>query len=161
MRLVLNAVRNNRTAHAVGELVTKFHSAKAFARWLGFTAPADRPNNKASGGNVFSRKTLKNTSTLPNTFRMVANSLANMKKANPLTAFFLRIAGRIKAITATARKLAVVVYKMLTTSEAYEPTKLVRDVAQVKQLQIRQIKKKLPKFGITGQELGLDTAFLG
>ena len=79
-----------------------------------------------------------------------------------MTAFFQRIAyraGRIKAITATARKLAVVVYKMLTTGEAYEPTKLVRDIAQVKQLQIRQIKKKLAKFGITGPELGLAGAF--
>ncbi|MBN8826702.1 MAG: IS110 family transposase, partial [Spirosoma sp.] len=60
---------------------------------------------------------------------------------------------------ATARKLAVVVYKILTTGEAYEPTKLVRDVAQVKQLQIRQIKKKLVKFGITGVELGLMSTF--
>ncbi|MBC7571801.1 MAG: IS110 family transposase [Spirosoma sp.] len=142
----------------VGESITKFNSAKAFAKWLGFT-----PNNKASGGKVLSRKTLKNKSTLPNTFRMVANSLGNMKKPNPMTAFFQRIAyraGRIKAITATARKLAVVVYKMLTTGEAYEPTKLVRDVAQVKQQQIRQIKKKLAKFGITGPELGLDVVFL-
>lgn len=141
----------------VGEAITKFHSAKAFAKWLGFT-----PNNKASGGKVLSRKTLKNKSTLPNTFRMVANSLGNMKKPNPMTAFFQRIAyraGRIKAITATARKVAVIVYKMLTTGEAYEPTKLVRDVAQIKQQQIRQIKKKLAKFGITGPELGLVGAF--
>lgn len=52
-----------------------------------------------------------------------------------MTAFFQHIAykaGWIKAITATARKLAVVVYKMLTTGEAYEPGKLVRDVAQLK-----------------------------
>ena len=94
----------------VGESIAKFHSAKAFAKWLGFT-----PNNKASCGKVLSRKTLKNKSTLPNTFRMVANSLGNMKKPNPMTAFFQRIAykaGRIKAITATARKLAVVVYEM-------------------------------------------------
>ena len=77
-----------------------------------------------------------------------------------MTAFFQRIAykaGRIKAITATARKLAVLVYKMLTTGEAYEPTKLVRDIAQVKQQQIRQMKKKLAKFGITGADLGLFT----
>jgi transposase len=137
----------------VGESISKFHSAKAFAKWLGFT-----PNNKASGGKVLSKKTLKNKSTLPNTFRMVANSLGNMKKPNPMTAFFQRIAyraGRIKAITATARKLSVVVYKMLTTGEAYTPTKLVGNVALVKQQQIRQMKKKLAKFGITGQDLGL------
>lgn len=75
-----------------------------------------------------------------------------------MTAFFQRIAykaGRIKAITATARKLSVIVYKMLTTGEAYEPTKLVGNVEQVKQQQIRQMKKKLVKFGITGADLGL------
>lgn len=75
-----------------------------------------------------------------------------------MTAFFQRIAykaGRIKAITATARKLSVVVYKMLTKGESYEPTKLVRDMAQVKQVQIRQMKKKLARFGITGADLGL------
>ncbi|GAB4023535.1 hypothetical protein GCM10028808_74210 [Spirosoma migulaei] len=47
---------------------------------------------------------------------------------------------------------------MLTTQEAYEPTKLIRDIAQLKQVQIRQIKKKLAKFGITDQELGLNAA---
>ena len=99
----------------VGESITKFNSAKSFAKWLGFT-----PNNKASGGKMLSRRTLKNKSTLPNTFRMVANSLGNTKKPNPMTAFFQRItyrADRIKAITATARKLAIVVYKMLMTGK--------------------------------------------
>ncbi|WP_460974044.1 transposase [Spirosoma migulaei] len=67
----------------VGESITKFNSAKAFAKWLGFT-----PTNKASGGKVLSRKTLMNKSILPNTFRTVANSLGNMKKPNPMTAFF-------------------------------------------------------------------------
>ena len=89
---------------------------------------------------------------------MVANSIGNMKKANPLTAFFQKIAykaGRIKAITATARKVAVVVYKMLTTKEAYDPGKLVRDATQLKEQQIRLLKKKLVKFGITGADLGL------
>ena len=93
---------------------------------------------------------------------MVANSLGNIKKPNPMPAFFQRIAyrsGRMQAITATARKLAVVVYKMLTTGEVYAPTKLVRDVAQVKQAQIRQIKKKLAKFEITGQDLGVSVSF--
>ena len=39
----------------VGESIHRFSSAKAFAKWLGFT-----PNNKASGGKILSRKTLKN-----------------------------------------------------------------------------------------------------
>jgi transposase len=44
---------------------------------------------------------------------------------------------------------------MLTTGEAYDLGKLVRDGEQVRQQQIRQMKKKLVKFGITGADLGL------
>jgi len=73
----------------VGESISEFHSAKAFAKWLGFT-----PNNKASDGKVLSKKTLKNKSTLPNTFRMVANSLGNMKQPNPIQRFFIGLLTR-------------------------------------------------------------------
>ncbi len=136
----------------VGEAIGRFTSAKAFSKWLGFT-----PNNKASGGKILSRKTLKNKSTLPNTFRMVANSIGNMKGSNPLANFFKRVAfksSRLSAITATARKLSVVIYKMLTTGSAYEPAKMERDQAQVKVLQIKKIKKNLHKFGISIADLG-------
>jgi len=141
----------------VGESIHRFTSAKAFAKWLGFT-----PNNKASGGKVLSRKTLKNKSNLPNTFRQVANSIGNMKDSNPLVNFFKRVAfksSRKKAITATARKVAVLIYTMLKNGEAYQPEKLERDREQLKVMQIRKIKKNLHKFGISIQDLGWNVDF--
>lgn len=141
----------------VGESIHRFTSAKAFAKWLGFT-----PNNKASGGKILSRKTLKNKSNLPTTFRQVANSIGNMKDSNPLVNFFRRVAfksSRKKAITATARKLAVLIYTMLKKGEAYQPEKMERDKEQVKVMQIRKIKKNLHKFDISIQDLGWNVDF--
>lgn len=146
----------------VGESIHRFTSAKAFAKWLGFI-----PNNKASGGKVLSRKTgppvrLKNKSNLPNTFRQVANSIGNMKGSNPLVNFFRRVAfksSRTKAITATARKVAVLVYTLLTKREAYQPEKMERDKEQVKVMQIKKIRKNLHKFGISLGDLGWNVDF--
>lgn len=90
-------------------------------------------------------------------FRSVANSLGNMKVSTPLVNFFKRIAfksGRLKAITATARKLAVLVYTMLKNGESYQPEKMERDRDQLKVQQIKKIKKNLHKFGISLGDLG-------
>lgn len=135
----------------VGEGIKNFHSAKAFSKWLGFT-----PNNKASGGKILSKRTLKNKSSLPNTFRMVANSIGNIKKPNPLTNFFKRIAyrsSRMKAITATARKVSVIVYKMLTNKEAFQYEKLEQNIEKIKIQQIKRIKKSMAKLEISLQDL--------
>ena len=135
----------------VGEGIKNFHSAKAFSKWLGFT-----PNNKASGGKILSKRTLKNKSSLPNTFRMVANSIGNIKKTNPLTNFFKRIAyrsSRMKAITATARKVSVVVYKMLTNKEPFQYEKLEQNIEKIKIQQIKRIKKSMAKLEISLQDL--------
>ena len=53
-----------------------------------------------------------------------------MKDSNPLVNFFRRVAfksSRKKAITATARKVAVLIYTMLKNGEAYQAEKLERD----------------------------------
>lgn len=139
----------------VGEGIKNFHSAKAFSKWLGFT-----PNNKATGGKIISKKTLKNKSALPNTFRLVANSIGNIKNSNPLTNFFKRIAyrsSRMKAITATARKLSVIVYKMLKNKEEFQKEKLEQNVEKTKAFQIKKIKKNMAKMEISLQDLGFST----
>ena len=135
----------------VGEGIKAFHSAKAFCKWLGLT-----PNNKASGGRILSKRTLKNKSSLPNTFRMVANAIGNIKKPNPLTDFFKRIAyrsSRMKAITATARKVAVVVYKMLINQEPFQAGKLVDNIEKIRNQPIKRIRKSMVRLNISPQEL--------
>jgi transposase len=136
----------------VGDGIHRFHSAKAFAKWLGFT-----PNNKASGGKILSKRTLKNKSPLPNNFRMVANAIGNIKTSNPLTNFFNKIAfrsSRISAVTATARKVAVIVYNMLTKKEEFQSEKIEGNKQKIKLQQIKKIKKNLHKFDISLQDLG-------
>lgn len=142
----------------VGQEIHKFHSAKAFAKWLGFT-----PNNKSSGGKILSKKTLKNKSSLPITFRMVANAIGNIKKSNPLTNFFHKIAyrtSRIKAVTATARKVAVITYNMIVKKEEFEENKTQTSIEKLKENQIKKIQKNILKFGITTDDLGINPNFV-
>ena len=87
---------------------------------------------------------------------MVANSIGNIKKPNPLNNFFKRIAyrsSRMKAITATARKVSVVVYKMLTNKEPFQYEKLEQNIEKIKIQQIKRIKKSMAKLEISLQDL--------
>lgn len=102
----------------IGDRVDKFPTAKHFVSWLRLA-----PNNKISGGKVLSSRTPKGKNKLSLTLRYAANVIGNMKE-HPLSNFFSRIAyrkGRGAAITATARKLATIIYHMLTKKEAFNP----------------------------------------
>lgn len=95
--------------------VDAFPTEKHFASWLTLC-----PNNKTTGGVVFSRRTRPGASRLATALRLAAQSLARGKSA--LAAFYRRIAaraGKPKAITATARKLAILIYRALKYGKHY------------------------------------------
>ncbi len=95
----------------MGKDLHRFPSAKSFASWLRLV-----PNNKISGGRIISRHTPSGKSYLAIALRQAANSIGNQKE-HELNPFFKRIAfkkGRIAAITATARKLAVIIWNIVT-----------------------------------------------
>jgi hypothetical protein len=105
------------TAHTLlcetGTDVSRFRNASAFASWLGLC-----PENKISGGKVLYTKSRRVRSRVATALRMAANSLHHAK--NYLGEFFRRITrklGKPQAITATAHKLARVVYHLLNTKE--------------------------------------------
>lgn len=101
----------------VGLDLSKFKTAKNFASWLGLA-----PNNKITGGRVISSHTEKKKNRLALAFRDAANALERIVKPNPLKSFLKRIAAkksRLVAITATARKIANIVYQMLTKKVQY------------------------------------------
>ena len=80
--------------------------------------------------------------------RIAARTLRNSKSA--LGAFYRRLRGRIgpaKALTATARKLAVIFYKMVTEGKAY--TDLGEDyyLKQQQQRHLNRLKKQAKLFG--------------
>ena len=85
--------------------------------------------------------------------RQAANSIGNTKE-HPLKSFFNRIAfrkGRGSAITATARKLATIIYHMLTKKEAF-----VSEYHNLSEFQrkkkIFSISKQLAKLGLSEEE---------
>jgi len=108
----------------VGTDITKFHSAKAFSNYLHLC-----PNQKVTGGKVISNHTKRGTNPLSQALKSVANVIGGLKIDTHLTRFFRKVAykkGRKEAITATAHKLAVIIYNMLTKYEPYKP--FVREV---------------------------------
>jgi transposase len=99
----------------IGVDMSPWPSAKHFASWLGLC-----PENKVSGGKVLSSKTKRSANRAAATLRLAAQGLRRSKTA--LGAYFRRkIAhlGTPKAITATAHKLARLVYAMLRDGTKY------------------------------------------
>ena len=94
-------------------------TAKNFTSWLGTC-----PNNKITGRKVKSSKTLKNNNRLSTTLRMAAQTVR--KSDNIIGEFYRRMRGRLgpnKAVTATAHKLARIIYSLVTKQEEYDPVK--------------------------------------
>lgn len=99
----------------IGRDTSCWANAKAFASWLALC-----PGNKISGGKILSSRTKKSDNRAAQALRMAAATLYRSKSA--LGAFFRRMRARLgapKAITATAHKLARILYRMLTTGENY------------------------------------------
>lgn len=122
-----------------GTDMSKWKTEHHFTSWLGLA-----PNTKISGGKVISSKIMKKKHHAGQAFRLAANSLYNSK--SPLGDYFRRIrakAGAAKAVVATARKLAIIYYKMISRKETFNPKALEDYQKQYKQKKIRQLKKKI------------------
>jgi len=98
--------------------IHKFQNPQYFSSWLRLA-----PNNKISGGKVLNSKTPKGSNRLKIALRLAANSIGNLRDTH-LSNFFNRVAyrkGRGIAISATARKLAVILWNMLHEKTQYNP----------------------------------------
>lgn len=95
--------------------MTKWPTSGHFGSWLGLA-----PNNRISGGKVLGRRTLPSANRAATALRLAAQSLHHSNSA--LGAFLRRKAaqkGMPKAITATAYKLARIIYSMLTRGTVF------------------------------------------
>lgn len=100
----------------LGPDFSKFRSAAAFSSWMGLC-----PDNDISGGRVLWSGTRKVKNRVALALRMAAQSLQHSKSA--LGEFYRRMRTRLgapKAITATAHKLARIVFHMVTTKKPYD-----------------------------------------
>ena len=123
----------------VGTDMSKWKDEHHFTSWLGLA-----PNTKISGGKVISSRIKKKKHHAGQAFRMAANGLYNSK--SPLGDFYRRIrakAGAGKAVVATARKLAIIFYKMVANQESFNPKALEDYQEKYKQKKINQLKRKL------------------
>jgi transposase len=99
----------------IGPDVSRFRNASAFASWLGLC-----PEKRVSGGKVLSCKTRKVKSRAALALRMGANSLCRAK--GYFGEFFRRMRARLgtaQAITATAHKIARILYHVLLSKQPY------------------------------------------
>ena len=99
----------------VGTDMTKWPSAKHFASWLGLS-----PHNRITGGRVISSKTKASANRAAAALRLAANALH--RSGSALGAFLRRKKAHLgapKAITATAHKLARIIYSMLRYGQRY------------------------------------------
>jgi transposase len=120
----------------IGPDLARFETVKHFCSWLGLC-----PATKISGGKVLSSGTKRSANRARQALKMAAMSLSHSDSA--LGAFYRRLCGRMdkpRANTATAHKLARMVYFMLTRGEAfvdqgqhhYEEQQRQRSVAALK-----------------------------
>ena len=111
LRTYLPLRRTTLTQQLFGPRQHRFNwpSAKHFTSWLCLA-----PSNKISGGKVLSSRTRRSGSRSAALLRLAAVTIGRTDTA--LGAFYRRLSariGKIKAITATARKIAVLFYNAL------------------------------------------------
>jgi transposase len=99
----------------VGPNLDGFKTEKHFCSWLGLC-----PDNRISGGKVLSSRTRKVVNRVSDALRMSAVTLERSQSA--LGGFFRRMKARLgaaEAVTATAHKLARLIYRLVKHGEAY------------------------------------------
>lgn len=102
----------------IGPEVSRFRHASAFASWLGLCS-----EKRVSGSKVLSVKTRKIKNRAAIALRLGANPLCRVK--GYFGEFFRRMRaqlGTAQAITATAHKIARVLYHILLTKQPYTET---------------------------------------
>jgi transposase len=135
------------TAHAllaeVGPDLSRFPSAAAFANWLALC-----PGNKKSGGKILSSKTRPTNNRAAFALRLAAQTLARSRSY--LGNFYRSMRARLgapQAITATAHKLARIVYHLLTTGTAYDETVFAREQQKHKLRLHKRLYKQAQQLG--------------
>jgi transposase len=133
----------------IGTDMSRWRNAKAFASWLGLC-----PNHRISGGRLLSAQTRKVVNRAATVLRLAA--LAAGKTDTPLGCFYRRKAaqfGAPKAITATARKMACLVYEMIRTGREYRAIATTTYQKQFDQQRLKSFRRRAHELGYDLVEL--------
>lgn len=140
---------NSLTAlYLIGEIgldMTCWKGAKQFASWLGLC-----PGNKVSGGKRMSGKSKPCANRAAATLRIAASTLYRSPTA--LGAYLRRLKSRLgpaKAITATAHKIAKIIYTMLRNGVSYKEAGQDYYEQQYRDRVVRNLKRKAEELGFS------------
>lgn len=128
----------------IGTRLDAFPTEKHFANWLGLC-----PTNETSGGKVLKRRTPKVVNRAKAAFRQAATTL--LKSDSYLGAQYRRLRTRLgspKAITAMARKLACLFYRLLTKGQTYVDKGAIYYETRHREQQLRMLLKKAKQLGV-------------
>jgi hypothetical protein len=129
---------------AIGPGVSRFATVKQFCSWLGLC-----PNGQKTGGRVKSSRPRRGVNRAAQALRMAAQSLHPSRGA--LGGFLRRRKGRLgaqAAATATAHKLARIVYLALKHGLTYMRQSQEEYEARMKEKQIKALRKKARQRGL-------------
>ena len=138
----------------IGLDMSQWRSAKAFTSWLGLC-----PNNKISGGKVLSSSTRKVVNRAATALRMAAVGLAETDTW--LGSFYRRMRFRLgpaAAVTATARKIATIVYHLLGNQETFVDRDLAVYEERVNRQRVARLKQHAARMGFKLVPLSQKTA---
>jgi transposase len=131
-----------------GTDMTKWPTVKHFTSWLTLA-----PGNKISGGKVLSTKTRRSANRAAKLLRISAVNVGKTQTA--LGAFYRRLAARVgkaKAVTATARKLAVLFYNTVRYGMAYQDPGAAYYEEQYRQRVLTGLRRRAKALGYELQE---------
>jgi len=129
----------------IGTDMSRWKSVKHFTSWLGLC-----PRNEKTGGKLIRTRTQKTNNRASVAFRQAAQALTRSQSA--LGQFYRRMRakrGAPKAITATAHKLARIVYHMLKHRVPFAAVPPRQDEAQWRERAIRQLQCQAQRLGVT------------
>jgi transposase len=130
-----------------GTDLSRWPTEKHFTSWLTLS-----PGCKISGGKVLSSHTRKSSNRIAARLRLVATSVGRTETA--LGAFYRRLAvriGKAKALTATARKIAILFYRAMRFGLRYEDPGADQYEQRYRERVVRQLQRRAALFGFTLQ----------
>jgi transposase len=129
----------------IGIDMTCWPTERHFTSWLTLA-----PKNKITGGRLISSKTQPSANRAAAMLRMCAMSVG--KTSTALGAYYRRIAyriGKAKAITATARKIAILVYRVLRGDIDYSDPGAEAYEDQHRTRTLRNLRKRAQQLGLS------------
>ena len=132
-----------------GTDLSRWPTEKHFTSWLTLS-----PGCKISGGKVLSSHTRKSNNRIAARLRLVATAVGRTETA--LGAFYRRLAARIgkaKALTATARKIAILFYRAMRFGMRYEDPGADQYEQRYRERVVKQLQRRAAHFGFALQPM--------